>query len=312
MRFFYFYTVRFEVTILGCSSAIPTAERFPTSQLVNFYNKYYLLDCGEGTQIQLRKYKLSMQRISVIFISHAHADHFLGLPGLLSTMDLLGRQAELTIYAPGPVISFMQAFCQTTDTGFRYKIHYMETHPTQRAMLIDDDNLSVTAVPLKHSIPCSGFIFREKQVKRNIRKDQLKRYLLTVEDILRIKNGEDYTTEDGEVIPNEALTLPARKLRSYAFCTDTAYFDALADELTAIDLLYYEATFAENMKSRAKQTKHSTTLDAGKIAAKANVKKLIIGHYSVRYEDPTLLLNETKTVFADTELAYEGKVFTIG
>lgn len=303
--------MRFEVTILGSSSAIPTKDRFPTSQLVNFYNKYYLIDCGEGTQIQLRKYKLSMQRISAIFISHAHADHFLGLPGLLSTMDLLGRQAELKIYAPEEVIQYINAYCQIIQTGFRFQILKTALNMQSKQTIVDEPNLTIQSFPLKHSIPCLGFIFKEKQNIRNIKKETLKKYRLSIDDIKSIKDGNNYQTESGEVISNEELTLPMKNLRSYAYCTDTAYYPEIAEDIQNANLLYHEATFLEKLRNRAHQTKHSTAKEAGMIAKAADVKKLIIGHYSVRYENPEVLLEEAKTIFPNTELALEGKRFII-
>jgi len=304
--------MRFEVTILGCSSAIPTKDRFPTSQMVNFYDTYYLLDCGEGAQIQLRRYKFSMQRIACIFISHIHADHFLGLPGLLSTMDLLGRQTELCVYAPAGVIAFMEGYHQATGTAFGFPVRYQAIRPNEREVLIDNEKLTVETVPLRHSVPCAGFIFREKPRKRNIRKDVLKKYLLPVEDIVRIKEGGDYVTPDGERITNDRLTLSPRPARTYAYCTDTAYHLPLIEVIRNADLLYHESTFAENMKKRAKQTLHSTASDAARIAAGAGVRKLVLGHYSVRYDDPEILLEEARKIFPETELGLEGKTFIIG
>lgn len=309
---FYFSRMRFEVTILGCSSAVPTRDRFPTAQLVNFYDRYYLLDCGEGTQIQLRRYHLSMQRISHIFISHIHADHFLGLPGLLSTMDMLGRQTELHIHAPEGVIGFLEAYKKHAETGFSFPVIYHPIAPGEPQLLLNADMLEVHAVPLRHSVPCMGFIFREKNRKRNLRKDALKKYLLPVEDIVRIKAGEDYIAADGTVIPNAELTIAPKKARTYAFCTDTAFHEPLIPHIQGADLLYHEATFAAKEHKRAKATLHSTATDAARMAAAAGVQKLVLGHYSVRYENPDVLLQEALPVFAPTELAAEGKTFVVG
>lgn len=304
--------MQFEITILGCSSAIPTAERFPTSQLVNHANNYYLIDCGEGTQMQLRKYKLNFQRIDHIFISHAHADHFLGLPGLLSTMELLGRNNPLHIYAPSGVIQYINDFKKAANTGFQFHIEFHEIIKESSGIIYENDSLTVESVPLKHSVPCHGFIFREKLKSRRLKKTAITDFHLTIEQIQEAKLGNDIILSDGERIPNKLITTSPPHSRSYAFITDTLFQPNLTPVIGPVDILYHEATFCKQFENRAKETKHSTAAEAGKMAAMAGVKKLIIGHYSVRYTELEILLKETMQEFPDTELAYEGKIIHIG
>jgi ribonuclease Z len=227
-------------------------------------------------------------------------------------MDLLGRQTELDVYAPQGVMDFITSYLEITGSVLSFPIRYHAIDAGAATVLLETESLTITSVPLNHSVPCVGFIFREKPRKRNIRKDALKNYLLEVEDILRIKDGEDFITAQGERIPNERLTTLPKPSRTYAFITDTAYHAPLIESIRQIDLLYHEATFAENMKRRARQTLHSTASDAARMAAAAQVKKLLIGHYSVRYDNPEVLREEAMKIFTDTELAYEGKTIAVG
>lgn len=300
----------FDVTILGCSSAIPTKDRFPTAQIVNFYHRLYLIDCGEGTQMQLRKYKFSLQKIQAIFISHAHADHFLGLPGLISTMDLLGRKIPLKIYAPAVVINFVKNYFHTTYSLPSFPIVWHELAWTDQ-IIFDDDLLSVRTVTLSHSVECVGFVFTEKPQLLNINKQALQKYFLEVEDIIRIKNGEDYITPTGERIANADLVLPKKEERVYAYCTDTCFLENLPQKIKGVNALYHEATFDDSMKKRAKETGHSTARQAAEIADLAQVKKLYLGHYSVRYKNLEPLLEEAKAVFENTTLVYDGFRFSV-
>jgi ribonuclease Z len=297
---------QFSITILGSSSAIPTKDRFPTSQLLSCYGRHYLIDCGEGTQIQLRKYKISFQRIDHIFISHVHADHFLGLPGLLSTMDLLGRERELHIHAHEELHLFMDGFTKTTYNGFSFPVHYHPIEKKKAGVLFENAHIEVHTFPVKHSIPCNGFLLKEKQKLPNLKKELVLQYNPTIEEIHQIKAGGDFTTADGKIIKNEDFTLPAAPARSYAFVTDTCYYENILPFIENVDLLYHEATFGEDMKERAKSTQHSTAQQAATMALKAHAKRLMIGHYSVRYEDIQVLLNEAKSVFENTFCATEG------
>lgn len=299
----------FTVTILGTSSAIPTRDRYPTSQVVNVYGRYYLLDCGEGTQIQLRKNKISFQRIDRIFISHLHSDHFLGLPGLLSTMDLLGRTKEIHIHAFEELEIFMNGYVEATFTqfGFPIQMHYLDKKSPQ--IIFENDHITIKTFPVKHRVPCNSFLFKEKPKKFNIRKEAIDKFGLTIEQIQKLKNGElpDLKT----AVSLDELTTPPAPSKSYAFVTDTAYTEKIIEHIEGVDVLYHESTFGEELISRAKETMHSTALQAGQIAKKAGAKKLVLGHYSVRYEDLNVLLNEAKTVFENTVCSTEGMVFEI-
>jgi ribonuclease Z len=299
----------FTVTILGTSSAIPTRDRYPTSQVVNAYGRYYLLDCGEGTQIQLRKYKISFQRIDRIFISHLHADHFLGLPGLLSTMDLLGRTKEIHIHAFEELEIFMNGYVEATFTQFNFPIHMHYMDKKQPQMVFENDHIQIKTFPVKHRVPCNAFLFREKPKKFNVKKEAIQKYGLTIEQIQKLKNGELPELKSKATL--EELTASPAASKSYAFVTDTLYNEKILDHIKDVDVLYHESTFAEDLLGRAKDTMHSTASQAGMIAMKANVKKLVLGHYSVRYEDLDVLLNEARTNFENTVCSVEGMVLEI-
>jgi ribonuclease Z len=303
--------MQFSITILGCSSAIPTKDRFPTAQVVTYGNEHFLLDCAEGTQIQLRKYRFSFQRISRIFISHMHADHFLGLPGLLSTMDLLGRTTPLHIYAPNEVIRFIESFKQLVYANFQFPIEYHIIEDKLEGVIWENEQLEVITFPVKHAVPCHGFLFKEKLQSRRMKKNAITDYLLSIEQIKLAKEGQDIQLENGKILPNSSLTHAAPHPRSYAFVTDTAFYPEIINYIKGVDLLYHEATFESGFEARARQTFHSTAAQAGKIASLAEVKKLLIGHYSVRYEDLNVLLQEAESVFNPTELALEGKKITL-
>jgi ribonuclease Z len=296
----------FTVTILGCSSAIPTRDRFPTAQVVNSYGRYYLLDCGEGTQIQLRKYKISFQRIDRIFISHLHADHFLGLPGLLSSMDLLGRTRELHIHAFEELETFMNGFIQATHTQFGFSIQVHIMPKKKEALLFENEHITIQSFPVKHRVSCNGFIFKEKTRLLNLKKETITQYQPSIEQIHQLKKGEDLVLSDGRIIPNPTLTNPPPAAKSYAFVTDTLYLEKIVPIIHGVDLLYHESTFTQDMVDRAKSTMHSTALQAARIASLAQVKKLMLGHYSVRYEDLNVFLEEAIPVFENTICAYEG------
>lgn len=297
----------FELTILGCSSATPTSTRHPTAQLLNIAERFFLIDCGEGTQIQLRRYKIKFQRINHIFISHLHGDHYLGLVGLLSSMHLMGRTNELDIYCPGELQEIVDVQLKHSQTYLNYKINY-HPHTYENGLLImEDHKVEVRAVVLNHRIPCSGFVFREKEMPGNIPKDMISKYKLTVEEIMYMKNGSDLVLADGSVIPNDEIIVNKRAPRSYAFCSDTIYDESIIPFIKNVDLLYHESTFLHNMLERAKQTHHTTALQAGTIAKMAKVKQLMIGHYSARYKDVEPLLTEAQSVFPETVLAVEGE-----
>ena len=301
----------FELTILGCSSATPTSSRHPTAQILNHSEKYFLIDCGEATQIQLRKFKFKIQRINHIFISHLHGDHYLGLPGLLGTMHLLGREKELHIYSPPGLKEIISVGHYHSKTFLKYTVvfHVIEEQPEIR--IFEDDKLSVDIIPMNHRIPCYGFLFQEKPRLKNIIKEKIDMYNIPLQEIPTIKEGKDFITPHGKIIPNSELALEPLPPRIYAYCSDTVYNNSYLDQIKNADLLYHEATFASDMENRAKETFHCTARDAATIAQNAKVKKLIIGHFSARYHDLSLLLSEAKNIFNNTVLAEEGQTHIV-
>lgn len=302
---------RFEVTILGSSSATPTSRRFPTAQLLNVSERFFLIDCGEGAQIQLRRYKIRFQRINHIFISHLHGDHYLGLMGLISSMHLLGRKKELVIYAPKGLQEIVDIQLRISATALNYPVKWVELNPQVPEMIYEDSQITVTTVILNHRIPCCGFLFREKGKMLSLVKEKIAEDQVPVEAFYFLKSGKDFTDENGRLYRFRDYTLPQEHARSYAFCSDTRYDLRVAEQIKNVDLLYHEATFLHELLDRAEKTAHSTAKEAGMIAKISGVKKLLIGHFSVRYNDMEPLLNEAKTEFMHTELAEEGKIFSI-
>jgi ribonuclease Z len=303
--------MKFSVTILGCSSATPTSERNPSSQLINHNEKLFLVDCGEGTQVQLRRNHFRFIRIDHIFISHLHGDHFFGLVGLISTMHLLGRKKGLHIFAPPELEEVILLQLRISATTLAYPLHF---HPTQAegpALIMENNKIEVISFPLNHKIPTTGFIFREKPGLRSINTEAAKEYKIPFTVFEALKSGSDYTTTDGKVISNEKLTTAPAPSRSYAYCSDTAYYEAVLPIIEGIDVLYHETTFMADKAAIAAEKFHSTTLEAATIALKANVKKLLIGHYSARYDDLQPLLEETITVFPESYLTQDGMVFDV-
>ena len=301
----------FSVTILGSSSAIPTTTRFPTAQVLNVHERFFLIDCGEGTQMQLRRFSVNISRISHIFISHLHGDHIFGLFGLFSSYSLMGRKNDLHIYAHRDLEATLDHYRQYFGVGLSYSIIFHPFIATKPAEIYNDKHLTVEIVPLRHSVPVAGFIFREKKRLLNVKKEAIEKYSLGIKDIRNIKEGMNFVTPAGETISNPELTLPPYKQRSYAFCTDTLYFTRLAEQLKNIDLLYYEATFANNDKKLARLTGHSTAGQAALLAKKAHVGKLLIGHFSTRYKKTDLLLQEAREVFAETIAVEDGEKYSI-
>lgn len=301
----------FELIILGSSAALPTSSRHPTAQLLNVAERFFLIDCGEGTQIQLRKYKTRLQNINHIFISHLHGDHFLGLPGLLSSFNLLGRQKELTVFAPKELEVIIQTINQYSDTYFNYPVKFVYTQTEGKSLIWEDDKVEVYSIPLKHRIATTGFLFVEKPLPRSIDKYKLEKYEVSFAEIHKLKQGFDAIDNNGIVIKNELLTIDPPKARSYAYCSDTRYFDALHLDIKDVNLLYHESTFLEDKKDRAEKTMHSTALEAAKMAKLSQASKLIVGHFSARYDNLELFLEEAKTVFENTALAIEGTIFKL-
>ena len=302
----------FDVTILGTGSAIPTKDRFLSGQVVNHEEHLFLVDCREGTQIQLRRFKKSINRISGIFISHLHADHYLGLPGLVSSMDLLGRVTPLTIYCPKGLDEFLTTNFRISGATPRFPIEWVFTENQALSLLLETPKLQVFSFPLKHRVPCTGFWFKEKSNPRKFDKNLLKKYFVTPEEIIAIKNGADYRAPDGRLYSNDEITLAPNVPRSYAYCSDTAYLPGLGELLRGTDVIYHEATFGNELEERAKATAHSTSMQAAKVALEAGAGKLLIGHFSSRYTDADVLVTEARTVFPATEKAVEGLVVPIG
>lgn len=296
---------KFELNILGCGSALPTMRHSATSQVINIREKLFMIDCGEGTQVQLRKSKLKFSRLNHIFISHLHGDHCFGIIGLISTFGMIERTADLHIYAHKDLQSLLQPQIDYYCKGIPYKVIFHEIDPEKRNIIYDDRSVSVETIPLRHRMPTCGFLFKEKQTPNHIIRDMIDFYKVPIFMINRIKNGEDFICEDGTVIPNNRLTIPSDPARSYAYCSDTSFFPQIVEQINGVDLLYHEATFLNSESARAKQTQHSTAKQAAEIAKMAKVGKLLIGHFSARYDDDKPFLDEAKTIFDNTILAHE-------
>ena len=302
---------KFEVNILGCGSALPTTRHFSSSQVVNIREKLFMIDCGEGAQLQLRRSKLKFTRLNHIFISHLHGDHCFGLMGLISTFGLLGRTATLHIHAHKDLETLLAPHLEFFCKGMTYEVTFHPIDPSQSEVIYDDRSVSVTTLPLKHRIPTCGFLFQEKQTPNHIIRDMVDFYHIPVFELNRIKNGEDYVTPDGMVIPNHRLTTPSDPPRSYAYCSDTAPLKSIIPSIKGVDLLFHEGTFAQCDAARAKETYHTTAAQAAEIAREAEAKQLLIGHFSARYEDESLLLKEAQAIFPNTLLAKENLRITL-
>lgn len=296
----------FSVTILGSSSALPTSKRYLTAHLVNHDERFFLIDCGEGTQLQLRRFKQKTARINHIFISHLHGDHVYGLFGLISSFSMLGRKNVLNIYAHPKLEYILNDHFRYFDTDLQFPIKFHSIGSKKTQTLYEDNKLEIIAFPLKHRIPCTGFIFREKQRLLNIKRDKIEFYNIGIREIINIKNGSDYVTEEGKLIPNEELTSLPKASKSYVYITDTKPVDSAIPFLLNADLLYHEATFLESDTKLAKITYHSTAAQAAKFAEASKVKKLVLGHFSARYKHESKFLEEAKPIFLNTILAEDG------
>ena len=296
---------KFELHILGCGSALPTTRHFPTSQIVNVRDKLFMIDCGEGAQLQFRKSHLKFSRLNHIFISHLHGDHCFGLLGLISTLNLLGRTAELHIHSPKGLETLLTPMLDFFNRQMTYKVLFHEFDTKEPMQIYEDRSLTVTTIPLRHRMPCCGFLFAEKRRPNLIIREMVDFYQVPVYELNRIKNGADYVTPEGKTVSNNLLTRPSAPSRSYAYCSDTIYLPSIVEQIKGVDLLFHEATFANEDAPRAKETFHTTAAQAAEIARKAEVKKLLIGHFSARYEDENILLQEASAIFPDTQLAKE-------
>ena len=296
------------VHILGCGSALPTTKHNPSAQALTLRGKVYLVDCGEGTQLQIRWQGLHFGRIHTIFISHLHGDHCFGLPGLLSTLSMLGRTGELHIHGPEGLTEYIDAHRKSFLAECSYEIITHEHDYRKSEVIHEDPSLCVRSLPLSHRIPTMGFLFEERCAARHLDKPAVDFYQVPRCCYPAILLGESYTAQDGSIIPNNRLTKPGRIPRRYAYCSDTEYFPNLIEQVRGVDLLYHEATFGEDLRARLATTAHSTAREAATIALKAEVKRLLIGHYSSRYTDVTPLLDEARSVFPNTTAAQEGLI----
>ena len=303
--------MKFELTILGSSSATPLFNRNPTAQLLNINEKFYLIDCGEGTQQQLLRYGLKAQRIDYIFISHLHGDHYLGLVGLISSMHLNGRTKELKLFGPPELMEILEIQFKYSMTSLRFPLVFQATQAQTSALIFENQDVQVHTIILNHRIPCTGFKITLKQRLPKIRMDKVEALKIPVSYRQLIKKGFPYTDEQGKVYPAEELTHPADEPRVYAYCSDTLSDGSYLEDIEGVDLLYHEATFLHDMLDRAVETYHTTALQAAEVAKKARVKQLLIGHFSARYRDLGPLLEESRTVFEQTRLALEGETFEV-
>ena len=299
----------FKLTILGCDSAIPTVDKQQTAQLLNINEHFFLIDCGENTQVQLRKYQLSFQRISHILISHLHGDHYYGLIGLITSMHLLGRNKGLHIYAHEDLKEIINVQLSASNTNLNYPLFFHVLPKDEEKILFKDDNVEISNFLLDHTIDCSGFLFKEISTKRKIIKEKIEEYKIPNDKIDAIKDGAHYVNENNQIIDNIELTSVISNLHSYAYCSDTRFSSRIIPIISNVDVLYHEATFSEELATRAIETGHSTTKEAANIAKEANVKNLLIGHYSKRYKDLNILLEESKQYFNNSFLTKEGDVF---
>ncbi|MDB4927176.1 ribonuclease Z [Mucilaginibacter sp.] len=303
--------MKFEVTILGSSSATPIYNRNPTSQVLNINERLYLIDCGEGTQQQMLRFDVRASRIDHIFISHLHGDHYLGLVGLLSSMHLNGRKKPLKLFGPPQLKEVIDLQFKYSETHLQYDIEFTITNPNKAETIIANEDVIIETIPLDHRIACTGFLFREKKRLRKLLKDELERIGVPVEVYTSLKKGADYTNPEGKIYKNDTLTVDSDKPKTYSYCSDTIYNEQYFDQINNSDLLYHEATFLHNMVDRANETYHTTALQAAEIAVKTNAKKLLIGHFSARYKTLDELLEEAQSVFPETSLAIEGKTFVV-
>lgn len=301
----------FSVTILGSASAKPTPSRHPSSQIVNVHEQYYLVDAGEGAQQQMARYGINPLRLRGVFISHLHGDHLFGLFPLISTLGLYGRRTPLDIYAPAPFGEILDCHLRYFDRELPYEVQWHETDTTSHALLFENRTLEVWSIPLRHRVPCAGFLFREKEPPLNVEKFKIARYGLGIAQITAAKRGEDITLASGETIPNAELTYRPYAARSYAYLSDTNYSAKAAHLCTGVDLMYHEATYAAAERKIARERGHATSEDAARAACEAGARQLIIGHFSSRYKEESQLVEEARRLFPQTEAATEGRTFEL-
>lgn len=303
--------MKFEVLVLGNSSATPIYDRHPTAQVLNFNEQFFLIDCGEGTQMQLHKYGVKSNKIGHIFITHLHGDHYLGLVGLISSMNLHGRKTDLHLYAPAPLEEIMELQLRYSDTRLQFNLIFHSTNSESFQVVFENKTIRVSSFPLKHRVPTTGFRFDEAPRQANLVLDKVKALNVPVVFYNALKSGVDCTDLDGTKYVASELTTPGPVSRSYAFCSDTLAFESYTDFIQGVDLLYHESTFLHEMLDRARETFHSTALEAAQVAVTVGAKKLLLGHYSARYKDLTPLLEEARLEFDNSELSIEGNWYKI-
>ncbi|MGI6222613.1 MAG: ribonuclease Z [Prevotella sp.] len=301
----------FLVHILGCGSALPTLHHFASSQLIEIRGKCFMVDCGEGTQISLRRSHIRFTKLQAVFISHLHGDHCFGLIGLICTFGMLGRIAPLHVYAPAALEPMLNAQLEMFCPGLEFEVVFHAVDTTVAQVIFEDKSLTVSTIPLDHRIPCCGFLFREKPGRRHVLRDMIDCYEIPISQIDNIKSGADWTTPDGEVIPNVRLTSDPDRTRSYAYCSDTRYIPTLHQLVEGVDLLYHESTYTDECAERARLYYHSTARQAATVARDAHVGKLLLGHYSARYDDEEGLLREARAVFRESYLSDEGLTMSV-
>ncbi|MFV8365776.1 ribonuclease Z [Flavobacterium sp. XS1P27] len=298
-----------KLTILGCYAATPRTFTNPTSQILEIKNRLFLIDCAEGTQVQLRKNKIRFSKINHIFISHLHGDHFFGLIGLVSTFTLLNRTTDLHIYGPKGIQEIIKLQLRLSNSWTNYGLFFHELESNDSEVIFEDEKVLVKTIPLRHRVYTNGFLFQEKTGDRKLNLDAVQNYEIDTCYYQKIKNGKDITLDDGRVIENDKLTFDPIPAKNYAFCSDTAYNEAIIPIIENIDVLYHESTFLQSEENLAKKTLHSTAKEAATIALKSNAKQLILGHYSTRYENIDLFKEEAATIFPEVLLADDGKSF---
>ena len=301
----------FHVLILGSGSAIPRKAKNHTSQLLVHEGTYILIDCGEGSQVRLRKFGVSLQRIDYILISHLHGDHYLGLPGLIASMNLLGRERDLTIIGPPGIKEVIDLHFKLAKSGSAFKIHHIDTQNQEIQPIIEEGDLIVSSFPLRHKIRTTGFLFRSKPTRRKLLAEKLAEHGVPKHLRHGISQGLDFIKEDGQTIPNDELTREPAAERSYAYFSDTAFYPEMAGKLKPVGMIYHESSFLARDEDKAKETRHSTSLQAAEIASICGAKKLLIGHFSAKYEDDEAFLSEAKNVFTSTEMAVEGQQYEV-
>lgn len=301
----------FKIHILGCGSALPTLHHYASAQVVEMRGKQFMIDCGEGTQMQLRRSRIRFTKLSAVFITHLHGDHCFGLIGMISTFGLLGRTAKLDVYAPKELELMLQEQMRMFCHNFDYEVAFHAVDTCKQQVVYEDRSLMVESIPLEHRMPCCGYLFKEKATLPHIRRDMIDFYQIPVSQINNIKAGSDWITAEGETVPNSKLVEAADQPRSYAYCSDTRYIPTLHERIRGVTALYHESTYGEDNLLMAEKYYHSTARQAALVARDAGAGKLLLGHYSSRYEDENVLLNEAKQVFENSFLCDEQMVFEL-